>query len=107
MDQQIISFGKFISGQTLGNELLLLNKSDKEQSFTVMIDQSGARFAETAKDLLGEYCCEDLPFEPSFVKNDQKMAVNSERKFNCWSIENPACKTLQKSITLSLQPKQS
>ena len=33
--------------------------------------------------------------------------MNSEKKFNCWSIENPVTKTLQKSMTLTFAPKET
>ena len=105
IDQNIVSYGQFISGQTLGNEVLLTNQSDKEQSFTMMLDKSQKRFPETAKDLLADFNSEDLPFESSM--SDQKQAVNSENKFECWSIENPISKTLQKSITCTIAPKET
>ena len=92
VDQKIISFGKFISGQNLGNELVVTNKTDKEQTFTLSIDDVSERFPETANQLLAPFCPEDLPFKTS--AEEHKKAVNSQKKFNCWSIENPANRTL-------------
>ena len=76
IDQKIISFGRFISGQNLGNELLVTNKTDKEQTFTMNIEDSCEHFPETASELLGPFCPEDLPFQASSETQTSK-AVNS------------------------------
>ena len=75
VDQKIISFGRFISGQNLGNELLVTNKTDKEQTFTMNIEDSCERFPETASELLAPFCPEDLPFQAS--ETQTAKAVNS------------------------------
>ena len=65
VDQKIISFGQFISGQNLGNELLITNKTDKEQTFSLSIDESCEHFPETTSQLFAPFCREDLPFKTS------------------------------------------
>ena len=75
VDQKIISFGQFISGQNLGNELLITNKTNKEQTFSLSIDQSCEHFPETTSQLLAPFCTEDLPFKSS--RKDTTRAVNS------------------------------
>lgn len=103
VNQKVISFGQFISGQNLGNELRLTNKTNKEQSFTLAIDDSCARFEQTQSQMFARFCPEDLPFQESKGENDDdKLAVNSQSKYQCWSIENPVNRTLTKSFVFTL-----
>ena len=102
VDQKVISYGQFISGQNLGNEVTVTNKTDKEQSFSVGIDGSCEKFDQTESDLFARFCAEDLPFQT--CATDARMAVNSQCKYRCWSIENPANRTLQKSLVFTLAP---
>lgn len=95
----IVSFGQFTSGQNLGNEIVITNKTDQEQTFALSLDNE--EFAETVSDLLAPFCPEDLPFSVTSNK-----AVNSQKKFNCWMIENPTNRTLVKSIVFALTPHQ-
>ena len=66
------------------------------------IDNSCSHFAETADQLFAPFCPEDLPFKTS--AKDTSRAVNSQKKYNCWSIENPVNRTLQKSFVFTLAP---
>ena len=87
VEQKIVTFGQFISGQSLGNELYVYNKTSSEQKFTLAVDQDSPNFPESVEQLLAPYRPEDLPFGPSDDKD--LLAVNSQHKFNCWTIENP------------------
>jgi len=49
------------------------------------------------------YYEEDLPFKGSKAC----PVVNSEKKFNCWFIECPVKKSLEKSVTVILPPADS
>ena len=42
-----------------------------------------------------------------FAYKDGTLIKNSEIEFNCWFIENPISKELQKNITLKIGPKMS
>lgn len=92
VDQKIISFGQYISGQTLGNRLQIANKTNKELTFSILVDSSEPLMAETAHDLLAPFQPEDLPFQTH--KHDKSQAVNSQTKFKSWAIENPVSRTL-------------
>ena len=103
VEQKIVTFGQYISGQSLGNEIYIYNKTSNEQTFTLSIDKTSDEFPETVKELLAPYCPQDLPFEP----DDESQAVNSQRKYNCWSIEDPLSKTLQPSIMFKVAPREN
>ena len=49
------------------------------------------------------YYEEDLPFRG----NNVKPVVNSEHQFNCWFIENPTKKVLEKTTIIVMPPKAS
>lgn len=49
------------------------------------------------------YYEEDLPFKGS----DVKPVVNSEHKFNCWFIEEPVKKQLEKKVVVVLPAERS
>lgn len=51
-------------------------------------------------EIFGQYNREELPF--SYV--DGTKINNAEVDFNCWFIENPISKELQKQITLKIGP---
>lgn len=97
-------FGKFLSGQNLGNYVSVSNKSKLEQTFSLDIASKPDTFKESAKQLLAPFNSEDLPFQ-THKSND--LAENSQSKFNCWSIENPSSKTLSKQIVFTLGPKET
>ena len=105
VDQKIISFGQFISGQNLGNRLSFTNKTDKEQTFSLTIDSQQDTFTETVEELFAPFDNKDLPIK-STSTCFKKRAVNSQKKFNCWSIENPMSRSLCKSFVLVLAPKE-
>ena len=48
--------------------------------------------------IFGQYNRDELPFE----YHDGAFIKNSEIEFNCWFIENPITKELQKQITLKI-----
>ena len=62
VDQKIMSFGKFFSGQNLGNYVSVSNKSKQEQTFSLEIDSKADTFKESTKKLLAPFNSEDLPF---------------------------------------------
>jgi hypothetical protein len=75
VDQKIISFGQFLSGQNLGNRLAVSNKTFNLQTFSLEIDGTTDTFPETAQELLAPFNQEDLPFQST--SNDFKLAKNS------------------------------
>ena len=56
VEQKIVTFGQYISGQSLGNEIYIYNKTSSEQTFTLTIDKDSDEFPETVKELLAPYC---------------------------------------------------
>ena len=62
VDQKVISFGQFTSMQTLGNRLLITNKTDQQQTFSMLLNSSESHFNETAYELLSAFHPDDLPF---------------------------------------------
>ena len=54
-------------------------------------------------EIFGQYNREELPFS----YRDGTQITNSEMDYNCWFIENPVSKELQKNITLKMGPKMS
>lgn len=54
-------------------------------------------------ETFGQYNREELPF----MYEDGTEIRNSEIDFNCWFIENPVSKELQKTITIKIGPKQN
>ena len=50
--------------------------------------------------IFGQYNRDELPFD----YQDGAFIKNSESEFNCWFIENPISKELQKQITLKIGP---
>ena len=99
VDQKILSFGQFISGRTIGNQITLTNKTGREQTFSLAFDQE-AEFKESASQLLKPFCPEDLPFAPQ----GREHATNSEVAFRCWAVENPENRVLQKSLVFTMAP---
>jgi hypothetical protein len=54
-------------------------------------------------EIFGQYNRDELPFQ----YQDGTHIVNAEIDYNCWYIENPVSKELQKKITLKIGPKMS
>ena len=100
MDSNVINYGQFICGKILGSTLQLSNTSDKDQVVTMSISKE-KQFKCDA--IFGQYNREELPFQ----YKDGTMIKNSEIEFNCWFIENPVSKELQKTITLKIGPQMS
>lgn len=96
----MINYGQFICGKILGSTLLLNNLSDQEQIVTMNL--CGKKYFN-CDDVFGQYNREELPFS----YEDGTKIMNSELEFNCWYIENPVSKDLQKQITLKISPKSS
>jgi hypothetical protein len=80
--------------------LLLSNISEEEQVVTMNIS---TQTAFDCDEIFGQYNRDELPFE----YKDGSQIKNSEVEFNCWFIENPVTKELQKSITLKIGPQVS
>jgi hypothetical protein len=57
-------------------------------------------YKESTKQMFDPYYEEDLPFRGS----DVAPVLNSEKKFNCWFIECPVKKSLEKTVTVILPP---
>ena len=53
--------------------------------------------------IFGQYNRDELPFG----YKDGTHIKNSENEFNCWFIENPVSKELQKTITIKIGPNMS
>lgn len=53
--------------------------------------------------IFGQYNRDELPFN----YKDSAKIKNSEIEFNCWFIENPISKELQKTLTLKIGPQMS
>lgn len=98
VDQQVVNFGKFISGKILGSTLMISNISDKEQSITISADPETEEYS--CDEIFGPYLREELPFE----YKDGAMIANSERKFTNWYIEDPVTKDLEKTLTIRMGP---
>lgn len=95
IDSNVINYGQFICGKILGSTLLLTNISDEEQVISMSISRQ-QKFDCDA--IFGQYNRDELPFE----YQDGSFIKNSEIEFNCWFIENPITKELQKQITLKI-----
>lgn len=100
IDSNVINYGQFICGKILGSTLLLTNISNEEQVINMCISRQ-AKFDCDA--IFGQYNRDELPFE----YQDGAFIKNSEIEFNCWFIENPITKELQKQITLKIGPQMS
>ena len=93
-----MSFGQFISGKNLGQEITIENLTDEDQTLSLALDNTSARFSESVSELLAPFHPEDLPFSAS--PGDSEPAANAQQKFKCWSIENPSDKVLSKEILI-------
>lgn len=89
IDSNVINYGQFICGKILGSTLLLTNISDEEQVITMSISRQQTFDCD---GIFGQYNRDELPFD----YNDGAFIKNSEIEFNCWFIENPITKELQK-----------
>lgn len=100
IDSNVINYGQFICGKILGSTLLLTNTSNEDQ----VINMGISRLAKFDCDaIFGQYNRDELPFD----YQDGAFIKNSETEFNCWFIENPITKELQKQITLKIGPQMS
>lgn len=100
IDSNVINYGQFICGKILGSTLILSNMSNKEQFLSMTISKKDNYDADT---IFGQYNREELPF----AYEDGSSIKNSENEFNCWFIENPQSKELQKKISIKIGPNQS
>lgn len=100
VDSTVINYGQFICGKILGSTLMLSNISDEDQIITMSINQEAGYDCDS---IFGQYNRHELPFN----YKDGTSIKNSEIEFNCWFIENPISKELQKSITLKMGPNMS
>jgi len=89
VDSNVINYGQFICGKILGSTLLLSNISNQDQVVTMSISKDKSFKCDT---IFGQYNRDELPFE----YKDGTGIKNSEIEFNCWFIENPITKELQK-----------
>ena len=97
VDSNVINYGQFICGKILGSTLLLTNLTGKEQSVQLTISRS-PHFS--CDDIFGPYNRDELPFS----YKDGSLIKNSELENNCWFIENPTSKELQKSLLFKMDP---
>ena len=100
IDSNVINYGQFICGKILGSTLLLSNISNKDQIVTMSISRE-KNFP--CDQIFGQYNRDELPFQ----YKDGTLIKNSEIEFNCWFIENPVSKELQKNITIKIGPQMS
>ena len=100
VDSNVINYGQFICGKILGSTLVLSNMSDKDQFVSMSITKKESFDADT---IFGQYNREELPF----AYEDGSQIKNSENEFNCWFIENPLSKELQKKISIKIGPNQN
>ena len=96
----MINYGQFICGKILGSTLQLTNISSEPQTFSLSLDQKKQYDCDA---IFGQYNREELPFN----YQDGSKITNSDVEFDCWFIENPANKELQKMIEITLEPGQS
>lgn len=76
---------------------MLSNISEQDQIVTMKISRQKQFDCD---EIFGQYNREELPF--TYV--DGSKITNAEVDFNCWFIENPISKELQKQITLKIGP---
>lgn len=89
VDSNVINYGQFICGKILGSTLLLTNLSNENQVVTMKLSTKNNFNCD---EIFGQYNREELPFQ--YV--DGTEIRNSEVEHNCWFIENPVSKELQK-----------
>lgn len=75
----------------------MTNTSEKEQTINLTICKDKHFDCDT---IFGPYNREELPF----TYQDGSLIKNSEVEHNCWFIENPQTKELQKTLTVKLGP---
>lgn len=100
VDSNVINYGQFICGKILGSTLLLSNLTNKEQTVDMSISRQNNFDCNT---IFGQYNREELPFS----YKDDSLIRNSEIEHNCWFIENPMTKELQKNLNIKLKPNAS
>ena len=84
IDSPIITFGQFISGQNLGNQLTITNKTNVKKTFELKLDTEVETYEQSSKQIFSMFVEDDLPF-----RGTDEKATNSEHLLNCWFIENP------------------
>ena len=99
IDTPIMTFGQFMSGQNLGNQIQITNKTDSKRTFELSIDASTETYAQSSKEILSAFVEDDLPFQ-----SDNEKATNSEHLLKCWFIENPQTRTIEKNVMFELNP---
>lgn len=77
--------------------LELKNKTNEEQTILVEIDRETVEYPNSVFETFEE---KDLPFKVDKCAN----TANAEKRFDCFFIENPATKSLDKSIFVKLAP---
>ena len=97
IDSNVINYGQFVCGKILGSTLLLSNISSEDQIITMKVSRTPEFNCDA---IFGQYNRDELPFE----YEDGSKITNSEIEYNCWYIENPVSKDLQKQITLKMGP---
>ena len=100
VDSNVINYGQFICGKILGSTLLLSNISGQDQILTLQISKKAVFCCD---EIFGQYNRGELPFQ----YEDGTTITNSENDYQCWYIENPVSKELQKQITVKIGPEMS
>lgn len=95
VDSNVINYGQFICGKILGSTLLLSNLTGKEQNVDLCISRQNNFDCNT---IFGQYNRDELPFS----YKDDSLIRNSEIEHQCWFIENPSSKELQKNLQVKL-----
>lgn len=100
VDSNVINYGQFICGKILGSTLQLSNISEQDQIVTMTLSKQKLFNCD---EIFGQYNRDELPFS---YKDGTEIA-NSEVDHQCWFIENPVSKELQKTITVKISPNTS
>ena len=79
-----MTFGHFMSGQNLGNQIQVTNKTGVKRTLEITIDGTTEIYAQSSAQIFTAFVEDDLPF-----KVDSEKATNSENLLKCWWIENP------------------
>ena len=63
------------------------------------LDTEVATYEQSSKEIFSMFVEDDLPF-----RGTDEKATNSEPLLNCWFIENPQTRTIEKSVLFELNP---
>ena len=99
VDSPIMTFGQFMSGQNLGNQIQITNKTGAKRTFELSIDVITDTYEQTSKEIFSAFVEDDLPY-----KVDNTKCFNSEKLLKCWFIENPQTRTIEKTVLFELDP---